>query len=472
MRILVHLLVSLLASMPLCAQLRYEIRYTDSAHPVIQVTITPASPLADCPDLIIPRSFPGGYSVVKYDHFVREPHAIDLQGMVHALAKNSGDGPRWSLPDKSLAVAAVSYSVDMADMERELYKTVDASSILRPGFAGLLNYSFLGWLEGHDNESLSCTVITFPDWPIFTTLAPSAKPSTSSLNFEAKDYYELADAQLFLGPAFRVKTYAADVPLYVVAYLEGGEEYLEDYAWQEIRSLGILKYYFGSLPFPEYSLVLRKAVPLKGLPQFPFAMEHLKSSTFFGDTVGVRRGPMTDDMRLRSMSTFLHHMGHAFIPLRCYGDAYIPRVAEIPPIINNIWFNEGFMWYMCYDTLKLPSMMDRFRKAVYDAPPAIRNLSLAQLSQVASTQYAEDFRLGSGIYSRGALMADEMNRYIKDRTGGKKSIREVYRFLYQWSQRNHRAFRMEEFPGLLKEATGVDLGAIYAKWLKPISSQQ
>jgi predicted metalloprotease with PDZ domain len=169
------------------------------------------------------------------------------------------------------------------------------------------------------------------------------------------------------------------------------------------------------------------------------------------------------------MPSYLHHMAHAFIPLRCFGDTYRPYVLEIPPVINNIWFNEGFMWYIVADTLKTKSMIDRFRNSVYNGAPAIRQMTLQQLSQIASTQYAEDFRLGEAIFSRGALMAAEINDYVKSQTGGKASMRTIYRYLYEWSRRNNRPFTLQEFPDLMKSATGVDVSTIYNKWQTPIT---
>jgi hypothetical protein len=161
-------------------------------------------------------------------------------------------------------------------------------------------------------------------------------------------------------------------------------------------------------------------------------------------------------------------MGHAFIPLRCYGDTYKPYVLEIPPIINNIWFNEGFMWFLPYDTLKLEGMKKRFYKNVYETSSIIKKMSLQQLSQIASTMYGIDFRLGQAVYSRGAMMAIEMNNYIKEKTGGKKSMKDVFRYLYQWAKENKRPFTMQEFPLMITKATGVDVQTIYLKWQQPI----
>jgi len=231
----------------------------------------------------------------------------------------------------------------------------------------------------------------------------------------------------------------------------------------------ILKDYFGELPFPCYSALFRETIPLPDDDPGNFAMEHLQSSTFFGDTAHISTGKLTEAQLWKRMPTYLHHMAHAFIPLRCYGDTYRPYVLEIPPVIGNIWFNEGFMWYIVADTLKTKGMLDDFRDGVYNSPAAIRQMTLQQLSEIASTQYAEDFHLGRAVFSRGALMAAEINDYVKRQTGGKASMRTIYRYLYEWSRRNRRPFTLEEFPDLERAATGVDVSAIHNKWQGPIT---
>lgn len=92
-----------------------------------------------------------------------------------------------------------------------------------------------------------------------------------------------------------------------------------------------------------------------------FGMEHLQSSTFFGDTSGIHTQKAGEKELWSRIPSYLHHMAHAYIPLR---------------------------W--------------------------------------------------------------------------------IYRYLYEWSVRTGRPFSMEEFPGLLKEATGLDISAIYNKWQGPV----
>jgi predicted metalloprotease with PDZ domain len=66
-------------------------------------------------------------------------------------------------------------------------------------------------------------------------------------------------------------------------------------------------------------------------------------------------------------------------------------------------------------------------------------------------------------------MAAEINDYVRSQTAGKASMRTIYRYLYDWSRRNRRPFTLQEFPDLLKSATGVDVSSIYNKWQAPIT---
>ncbi|HTR28676.1 MAG TPA: hypothetical protein VMH27_05370 [Puia sp.] len=448
----------------LSAQLRYTLSYVDTTTGHFRIIIEPAKPLTAPIAFVMPRSVPGNYSVTKYDLFIQNLQTESSDGHIHKMTKDEDGAPRWYQNDTGISIARLTYEVDIKKMDDQMHAASD-KSIVRPGFAGILNYSVLGWIDGLDRQPVKCTVTTVSTWPIFSTLAPASSPARGELEFGAKDYYTLADAQTFLGPGFRVKEYKALVPLFIADYSEGKQSDLDQYAWMETRSMEILRDYFGELPFPNYSALFRETVRKPDDDPGNFAMEHLQSSTFFGDTNHTPLNGMTDAQLWKRIAGYLHHMAHAFIPLRCYGDAYRPYVLEIPPVINNIWFNEGFIWYLVADTLKTKGLFDFFRNNVYHSSPEIRRLTLVELSQIASTQYAEDFRLGASVFSRGALMAAEINEYVKTRTGGKSSMRTIYRYLYEWSRQNQRPFTMQEFPGLLRSATGVDVSAIYNKWL-------
>ncbi|CAN5877465.1 hypothetical protein BH18ACI4_BH18ACI4_15210 [soil metagenome] len=113
-------------------------------------------------------------------------------------------------------------------------------------------------------------------------------------------------------------------------------------------------------------------------------------------------------------------------------------------------------------------VLDGLRRIVAEAPSFIRRMSLVELSRVGSTRYSEDFRTGRNLFSRGALMAAEMDERIRELSAGKKSFRDGLRNLVIWSANNRRAFRIEELPGILAQGTGVDTRDVMEKWLRPL----
>lgn len=450
------------------AQVTYRLTFAGDVRSVAQVGIDLPSSKSTNIEFVMPRSVPGEYSISRFDEFISNVTAVTESGEKIPMIKNEFDAPRWSIPANRKPVTRVEYTVELNRMERKM--SAGSSSVARDGFAGFLNYSIFGWIEGLEREPVRCVVKTSPSWPIFSTIKPSAKPVRGEFSFEAADYFTLADGQIFIGPKFQVKEYKGVVPLFVVSYSQQGDEYLDDYGLQGVRSLEILKDYFGETPFPHYSIMLSRAVPLEASTQPQLAMEHLASATFFGDTEGMRKAAMSEEDVNRMIAPFLHHIAHAYIPLRSYGDNYRPRVQEIPPLIKNVWFNEGFMWFLVYDTLKTERFKTIFQNGAFNTSETIKKLSLTELSQLGSTTYGVDFRIGRAIYSRGALMAIEMNEHLLKESGGKKSMKDVIRFLYQWSKENKRPFTMDELPLLINKACSIDLRKIYDKWQLPLAS--
>ncbi|HEY7679348.1 MAG TPA: hypothetical protein VIC04_02440, partial [Terriglobia bacterium] len=144
---------------------------------------------------------------------------------------------------------------------------------------------------------------------------------------------------------------------------------------------------------------------------------------------------------------------------------------------------EGFGQYAALDALadaegndaavfRARFVQRRFRSWLTEAPPFLLRLPLVEVSRIASTRYSEDFRTGRTAFSRGGLMAAEMDERIRSESGGQKRLRDALRFLVKWSQREKRGFRIEELPAIFSEATGVETRDILEKWLAPYARQE
>ena len=63
---------------------------------------------------------------------------------------------------------------------------------------------------------------------------------------------------------------------------------------------------------------------------------------------------------------------------------------------------------------------NRFEYYFNLAPVFIKQMSLQYLSMVASSLYSTDFRTGSHLFSRGALMAKDIDELIQSKTQKQK----------------------------------------------------
>jgi predicted metalloprotease with PDZ domain len=170
-------------------------------------------------------------------------------------------------------------------------------------------------------------------------------------------------------------------------------------------------------------------------------------------------------------------MAHSWVPKRVWGIGYRPFNWELTPVIETIWFNEGFGRYAGTQAIVagLPEeerktrrerIITRTRGILNDAPPFIKLMPMTLLSQEASFLYATDFRTGMNIFLRGFLMAAEMDNRIQAQTGGKKSLRDAFRSLLAWSAKNQRAIQVEEMTRIISESTGIDVHDVVARWME------
>jgi predicted metalloprotease with PDZ domain len=248
------------------------------------------------------------------------------------------------------------------------------------------------------------------------------------------------------------------------------------------QALDAVAAYFGSVPFPHYTIVVEVLRPVSPDHRYGFSMEHLDSGTFFLDERGALTARSTERELRRTRYNYAHHIAHSWIPKRSHGEGYFPFSWTAAPILDTIWFSEGFAQYAAADALArqmgaegheyLEALVgSRFEETLAEAPDFIREMDTVALSRLASTQYSEDFRTGSSSFSRGGMMAYEMDARIRARSGGRRSLREALRHLFAWSVRERRPFALEQIPELLSEGSGTALGDIYERWMAAPASR-
>jgi predicted metalloprotease with PDZ domain len=460
------------AGQPAQPEVSYRVRYAQAGDAVVSVEIAWVDGLAEARSLVMPRAVPMGYGEQRYDAFVAGVRAFTADG--RTLIPEREEGPRWRL---GAGVTRVTYDVDLRQMEQEVRAASDQSRV-RDGYLGALGYSMLAFVDGHETRPARLRVEGPPGWPVFSTLAPSSSATTAPVEARAPDFYTLADGQIVMGPRAIVRRLTeTPVPLYLVAYAEGPVDLdrvgrLATTAFQRVVD------YFGSAPFPHYTVHQELLAPISPRHEYGMSMEHLGSSTYhLAASTGLTASSSADD-DARVLYNFAHHMAHAWVPKRSYGHGYFPFQWELAPVIDSIWFAEGFGQYAAIMAMAASApdaaayreqlLARRFRSTIASAPAFLARLSLVELSRVASTRYAEDFRTGRLVFSRGGLMAAAIDDRIRSESKGAKSLRDALRFLLAWTARERRGFSHDELAPLIRDATGVDVSAVIEQWLRPL----
>jgi predicted metalloprotease with PDZ domain len=479
MRLLWRLTTLLLLPTEILAQepLAYRVEYSLSKPSEIHLTLRVADG-ADAPlTLVMPRAVPGGYAQRPYDPFIENVHAFSPAGK-EVDVQRENLGPRWKIGKSGERVEHVEYDVNVARMEREIFAASDTSKV-RDGYAGLLGYSIFAYLEGHKEQPIRLEVAAPAGWPVFSTLAPQVPATLGSLTAKAPDYYALADSQIAMGLKLQLRRIDGSVPLFLAVYAECDEDLAEEGGLAR-DALDKVIAYFEKPQFLHYTVQLELLRPVSERHEYDFSMEHLESGTFYFEIKQAITSQSDSRLREARRFNYAHHMAHSWIPKHAYGVGYLPFEWEMAPIIDTIWFNEGFARYAAIEAFAeaMPEeesqnyrlqQLNRLRGIIDGAPPFIRKMSLADLSRAGSFLYSEDFRVGRNLFSRGALMAAEMDDFIRTQTQGKKSLRDALRYLLEWSGRNHRAFHTEELPAIFRDGTGVDTKNILDRWLQPLN---
>ncbi len=455
-------------------RIAYRLEYDLNNPVLVHITLNFASS-GDAPlILIMPRSVPGGYAQQPYDPFVTHVRGYLESGGPVAVQRGEF-GPRWAIGKRGERVNRIEYDVDVAQMEREIFDA-SATSKIRDGYVGLLGYSLFAFMEGGEHRPIDLEIAAPGSWPVFSTLAPRVPAGTTNLKVRAPDYYSLADSQVVMGPKLHVQKIDGGVPLFISAYSESEADLaLEGRLARD--ALDKVTAYFGKAPFSNYTVVLEFLRPVSPRHQYNFSMEHLNSGTFYLDTEHALTAKSTESEKEGHRFNYAHHIAHSWIPKRAYGDGYFPFNWEMTPVIDTIWFNEGFGRYVAIAALADPlskeeaeryrsEKLQRLRRLTADAPEFLQRMRLDELSREGSFLYADDFRVGVNLFARGALMAGEMDDRIRAQTNGQKSLRDALRHLMDWSEQNRRAFRVEELPVIFREATGVDTANILDRWMQ------
>ncbi|HEY3450967.1 MAG TPA: PDZ domain-containing protein [Myxococcales bacterium] len=376
-----------------------------------------ATPAAGPVDLWMPAWTPGSYLVREYARHVQDFEAFDAEGA--PLRFERLDKATWRIHAQGKAQLHVRYRVYAFDL------TVRTNHL--EGSHGYFNGAAM-FVTGDALRARPCSLeLSLPEgWR-----AHCALPASADGVFQARDFDELIDSPVEMGPLPSLTFTAAGKPHEVAIWGEGNFDPagltadLQKICEAEAKL-------FGGLPLERYLFIVLLTDKGRG------GLEHAASCTLLLPRTGFRPKKSYEEF----LSLSAHEYFHLWNVKRIKPRALVPFDYQRENYTTLLWAMEGVTSY--YDALVLR------RAGLFDAPrylaklgevvtivesqPGRRATSLAEASRLAWIKHyrPDENTPNSGIsyYSKGEVVAALLDLTLRKATGGQRSLDDLMRLLF------------------------------------------
>ena len=318
------------------------------------------------------------------------------------------------------------------------------------------------------------------DWKVATELTPVKTDADGFGIYQARDYDELIDMPMEVGPWEAIEFKAFDVPHRIVLSGKVPPFDRKRLACDVKRCAETVIAFFEpethQAPFASYTFFLNLSENLYG------GLEHRASTalaaSFYDLPIESQKEVSSDYARL--LELFTHEYFHAWWVKRVKPAAFIPYELSAETYTELLWVFEGFTSY--YDALLtarsgaidtqtyLKSLASTFNRHL--SGTAKTRQSLAESSFDAWIKYykvrTNRSRSVTSYYDKGALVALALDAYIRQKSKGKKSLDDVLRLAWQQYQEAGSAYAgldEEVMSELVWDATAVDVTECLDRWV-------
>ena len=429
---------------PEASMIRYQLSFPDRQAHRVDVRLEVDTDGAATVDVSMPVWTPGSYLVREFAKNVLDLTAEAPDG--GALAVQKVDKNTWRVSTGGAERVAVTYTLHANERSVRTNHVDEGHAFLSPAATFLR-------VDGREAAPHRIEFELPEGWGAFSGL------EERDGGFTARDYDLLVDSPFELGPHEVLEFEHDGVPHYLVLAGENDldrEKFVEDVRTivAEVASV------FGTMPFERYTFLLLL------VDQGGGGLEHLDSSVCMGSRWGLH-----DPKRYRGfLSLIAHEYFHAWNVKRFRPVALGPFDYDRENYTPDLWVCEGVTSY--YDDLctlragfydkpakYLSERADAWRKEA--ERPGSQRMSLAQSSHDAWIKLyrPDDNSTNSSIsyYSKGALVALQLDLRIRRLTGGRSTLATALRIGWEQTAAKGEGFPERGMEAFASEAAGEDL---------------
>jgi predicted metalloprotease with PDZ domain len=407
-------------------KLQYQLRLARPTTHLVQVEIDASNVTERRLNFVIPAWSPGRYAIYDFAKNVQEFDARDPEG--RELPWKKTDKQTWQVDTREAGnEVRVKYKVFANDLNGS-FSQFDTSH------ANLNGASIFMYVAGQKSTPLSLAVDAPAGWKIISGFSLS----TSQKTFEAPNYDRLIDTPMEISPDCSILTFQNDGKEYRVAVHAyhpnpAGLEELEEGLKKIVQSETAM------MPAPDYehyTFIFHFDPSI----EMGDGMEHLNSTQI------ILRGDPSGSTLDEALEDAAHEFFHVWNVKRLRPAGLGPFDYTKGDYTRSLWVAEGLTTYYSYLHLLRSGLWDRTTfldrvaseiRELEDEPG--RQLMSAESSsfnawfydRAPQMQEANFANSTISYYNKGALLGMLLDLEIRSRTGGRKSLDDVMRYLYK-----------------------------------------
>lgn len=393
----------------------------------------------------------GAYRAAPFGRFMHGLAAFDASGAPLPIEERGGvhvvEGP----------LSRLTYEVDARAGEQAL-EDLTVASHRRDGFTFVSGYATFLRVDGASARPHELRVVTAPGWRVATALE-----ATADSTFRAANALELLDEPLMVGEAFAsLAVDDAAMPGHV--HLYGAEadpgpqlRTIADAYRAAVRGAAAI----GLPPLGRpYHLFVELLPPTEG-QRLGWAMEHARSTL-----LTYAQGRFTEPDPGFTYHV-VHEVVHAWIPRRLYTASLHPEAQLEATHTPHVWLAEGVAQYLAFVALArsgaesrddvLLRLARRFARPYLSAAPS----TPTSLEDHSRTICGGDHDTWAWQYGAGGLLALQIDQRMRARGDGARGLPDALAELV--ASAPAAGIPDDELEARLSEATGLDLGPVFAR---------
>lgn len=394
----------------------------------VRVTVIPPAIKTATTSYQLPKIIPGTYAIADYGRYVTDFSALDKSGKPLDIIKK--DVNTWEISNAG-QLGKITYLVnDTFDSEEGQAFTKGSTTIFSPAgtniLAGkqfMLNMSgFVGYFEGKTEIPYEVS-ISHPEGLTGTTSMTDVNKNSKEDLFVVPRYAALIDSPVMYA-APDISSFVIDgmtVVLHVYSPVN------KDITSQKLtpdlkRMMTAQKKFLGKInDTQKYAILVYITSNGKDDARGLGALEHNQSTT------AVFTQTMSSDELIHTIS---HEFFHTLTPLKVHSKEIHYFDFNNPKMSAHLWMYEGFTEYFANlfqvnqglitedEFYALMSEKERYAKVNYP-----KDISFTEMSKnVLEPEMKENY---PNVYQKGALMAMCIDLIIRDKSNGKKGVRDM-----------------------------------------------